>query len=80
MNKNYVTVRKAQDPKRNFAYLEISKIGTRLVEDADRRELDGRIQTHILEAAEAGHQRSTTLPSECQLQSSGVKNRTYLMT
>lgn len=43
-------------------HLKVAKVGGGSVEKADRRELDGGIQAHVLEAAEARHQCRTTLP------------------
>ena len=41
-----------------LTHLKIAKIGGFCVEKADASKLDGRIQTHVFEAAEAGHKRA----------------------
>lgn len=46
-----------------FTNLKICKIRCRSVEEANRGELYRRVKTHVLEAAEAGNQRSAALPT-----------------
>lgn len=45
--------------------LTVAQIGGVCVEEADGGELDGGVQTHVLEAAEAGHQRCSSLAAVC---------------
>lgn len=45
-------------------YLKVAEIGSCGVEKADRRELDGRVQTHVLEATEARHKCGTALAKD----------------
>lgn len=54
----------SRDDKGNkaIAYLEIAEVGGSSIQEADRRKLNGGVQTHILEAAEAGNQSGTALP------------------
>lgn len=45
-------------------HLEVTKIGPRRIEEADRGELNGGINTHKLEATKACHQGSSALTFE----------------
>lgn len=42
--------------------LKIAQVRARCVQEANRRELYSGVETHILEAAEASHQGSSTFP------------------
>ncbi len=43
-----------------ITHLCIAKVRRRRIQKADARKLDGRVQTHVLEAAEARHERSSS--------------------
>lgn len=45
-------------------YLKVTEIRSRSIKKADGRELDGRVQTHVLEATETRHKCSTALAND----------------